>query len=54
VTTARGVKVVRWEDELSNGDRRAARLRELADLITRIITARPAYKTLPEPEAGYR
>ena len=53
VTTADGTKVVEWEDAVFNGDRKAAGLRKLARLIEAIITAKPEYKRLPEPEGGY-
>ena len=38
---------------VSNGDPRAAELRRLAGLIQRIVTAKPEYRRLPEPEGGY-
>ena len=53
VTTARGTKVVEWEDAVWNSDPRAAKLRGLARLILRIVEARPEYQKLPPPTGGY-
>ena len=53
VTTARGTKIVEWEDAVSSSDPRAAKLRSLARLIQGIITSKPEYRSLPEPEGGY-
>lgn len=53
VTTSGGTKVVRWEDDVFNGDERAAGLRRLARLVRRMIESKPAYKAMPEPSGGY-
>jgi hypothetical protein len=46
-------KELRWEDEITNPDVKADRLRELINLIINIIASKPEYKALPEPSGGY-
>ena len=47
------IKELRWEDEITNPDEKADRLRELILLIRNIIESKEEYKTLPEPTSGY-
>jgi hypothetical protein len=51
--TDAGIKVVTWADKYATNDEQALRLRGLARLIERIITAKPEYRRLPEPQGGY-
>ncbi|MEI6450546.1 MAG: hypothetical protein WCP98_11455 [Actinomycetes bacterium] len=53
VRTSEGTKVVKWDGMIGTDDARALRLFSLADLIERIISARPEYKRLPEPRGMY-
>ena len=47
------VKELKWEDEITNPDIKADKLRELIKLIRDIIESKPEYKALPEPSGGY-
>jgi hypothetical protein len=46
-------KELKWEDKITNPDEKAAKLRELINLIKSIIESREEYKKLPEPKSGY-
>ena len=46
-------KELRWDDEITNPNAQADKLRELITLITGIIRSKPAYQRLPEPRAVY-
>jgi hypothetical protein len=48
------IKELRWEDEITNQDEKADRLRELITLIRNIIESKEAYKELPEPTSAYQ
>jgi len=48
-----GTKELKWEDEITNPDERAGKLRELINFIRNIIESREEYKQLPEPRSGY-
>ena len=47
------VKELRWDDEITNLDEKAERLRELITLIRNIIESKEEYQELPEPTSGY-
>jgi len=47
------VKKLQWEDNVTNPDEKASKLRELIKLIKSIIESREEYKKLPEPKSGY-
>lgn len=47
------VKELRWEDEISNKNEKADKLRELIKLIRDIIESKEEYQKLPEPASGY-
>ncbi len=48
-----GGKVLRWEDEITNPDVKADKLRELIVFIRGIIESRAEYQALPKPSGGY-
>jgi hypothetical protein len=48
-----GIKELKWEDEITNPNEQADKLRELINLIKNIIESREEYKELPEPSGGY-
>jgi hypothetical protein len=47
------IKELRWEDEITNPDEKADRLRELIMFIRDIVESKEEYKKLPEPTSGY-
>jgi hypothetical protein len=47
------IKELKWDDEITNPDVQADKLRDLIMLITGIIRSKPAYQRLPEPRAAY-
>jgi hypothetical protein len=47
------IKELRWDDEITNTDEKADRLRELITLIRSIIETKEEYKSLPEPTSAY-
>ena len=47
------VKELWWDDEITNPDEKADRLRELIELIRDIVESKEEYKKLPEPRSGY-
>ena len=47
------VKELWWDDEITNPDEKADRLRELIKLIRDIVESKEEYKKLPEPRSGY-
>jgi hypothetical protein len=47
------IKELRWEDEITNPDEKAERLRELIKLIREIVESKGEYKELPEPTSAY-
>jgi len=47
------VKELSWEDNITNPDKRADKLRELITLIRDIIESKEEYKQLPPPRGGY-
>ena len=47
------IKILAWEDEITNPDAKADRLRELINLIIGIIESKAEYQALPEPSGGY-
>ncbi len=47
------IKELWWEDEITNKDEKADKLRELIKLIWDIIESKEEYKKLPEPTSGY-
>lgn len=47
------VKELWWDDEITNPDTKADKLRELIELIKGIIHSKEEYKKLPEPKGGY-
>lgn len=47
------IKELSWEDEITNKDERADRLRELIKLIIDVIESKEEYKKLPSPTGGY-
>jgi len=47
------VKILAWEDEITNPDSQADKLRELINLIKNIIESKAEYQALPEPSGGY-
>ena len=47
------VKELRWEDNITNPDKKAEKLRELINLIRDIIESKEEYKKLPSPRGGY-
>jgi hypothetical protein len=53
VEYASGVKELRWEDEITNPDVKADKLRELIDFIRDIVESKAEYQALPEPRSGY-
>lgn len=53
VRTDSGTKAVEWTVEWLPSGGRARDLLDLATLIRTIITSKPEYKALPEPEGGY-
>lgn len=48
-----GTKELKWEDEITNPDEKADKLRELINLIRNIVESKEEYKNLPEPGSGY-
>ena len=53
VEYASGTKELKWEDEITNTDEEADKLRELIDLIINIIESKAEYQALPTPSGGY-
>jgi len=53
VEYASGIKELEWEDEITNPDVKADKLRELINLIKSIIVSKAEYQALPEPSGGY-
>jgi len=47
------VKELWWDDEITNPDQRADKLRELISLVRNIVESKEEYKKLPEPRSGY-
>lgn len=47
------VKELWWDDNITNEDEKAERLRELIRLIIDIIESKEEYKKLPSPRGGY-
>ena len=47
------IKELWWEDEITNEDKKAGRLRELIKLIRDIIESKEEYQKLPAPTSGY-
>ncbi len=47
------IKELRWEDEITNEDDKADKLRELIKLIRDIIESKEEYQKLPAPTSGY-
>jgi len=47
------VKELSWEDNITNEDKKAEKLRELIKLIRDIIESKEEYKQLPPPRGGY-
>ncbi len=47
------IKELSWDDEITNPDEKAEKLRELISLIRDIVESREEYKKLPEPTSGY-
>lgn len=47
------VKELWWEDEITNKDEKADKLRGLIKLITDIVESKDEYKKLPRPRSGY-
>ena len=47
------IKELWWEDEITNPDEKADKLRELVLLIRNIVESKEEYKALPEPTSGY-
>lgn len=47
------IKELRWEDDITNPDEKADRLRELIIFIRNIIESKDEYKELPEPTSAY-
>lgn len=48
-----GTKELKWEDEITNTDEKADKLRELIELIINIIESKAEYQVLPAPSGGY-
>ena len=48
-----GTKELWWNDDITNEDEKAAKLRELIRLIKDIIESREEYQKLPRPRGGY-
>lgn len=48
-----GFKVLAWEDEITNPDAQAEKLRELINLIQSIVESKAEYQALPKPSSGY-
>jgi hypothetical protein len=48
-----GIKELIWEDEITNSNEQADKLRELINLIKNIIESKAEYQALPEPSGGY-
>ena len=47
------IKELRWEDDITNPDEKADRLREPITLIRSIIESKEEYQELPEPTSAY-
>jgi len=47
------IKELRWDDEITNQDEQADRLRDLVMFIRNIIESKEEYKELPEPTSAY-
>ena len=47
------IKELRWDDEITNQDEKADRLRDLVIFIRNIIESKEEYKELPEPTSAY-
>lgn len=47
------VKELWWDDNITNEDEKAEKLRELINLIIGIIESKEEYKELPSPRGGY-
>jgi hypothetical protein len=47
------VKILAWEDEITNPDEKADKLEELINLIINIIESKEEYKALPKANGGY-
>ena len=47
------IKELRWDDEITNQDEKADRLRDLVMFIRNIIESKEEYKELPEPTSAY-
>jgi hypothetical protein len=47
------IKELSWDDDITNPDEKADKLRELISLIRDIIESREEYQKLPEPRSGY-
>ncbi len=48
------IKELWWEDEITNKDEKADKLRELINLIRGIVESKDEYKKLPEPRSAYQ
>lgn len=46
-------KELRWEDEITNPDEKAEKLRELITVIRNIVESKDEYKEFPEPTSAY-
>ncbi len=53
VQYSNGTKELRWDDAIQNPDPQASKLRELIQLIQKIIESKDEYKRLPTPKGGY-
>ena len=47
------IKELTWDDNILNPDAQASNLRELIQLIEKIIQSKNEYKSLPTPRSGY-
>ncbi len=47
------IKELSWEDNITNEDKKAEKLRELTELIRDIIESKGEYKRLPSPRGAY-
>ena len=47
------IKILQWDDRITNPDEKADNLRELIDLIKNIIAWKDEYRKLPPPKGGY-
>ncbi len=47
------IKELWWDDDITNRDEKAEKLRELIELIRNIIETKEEYTKLPTPRGGY-